>query len=181
MDVVVGVVGRPHALRGEVGVELRTDEPETRFAVGAVLRVRPRGPRATTTRRLTIRSARRHGARLLVGFDEVTDRTAAEGLIGARLVVDVGVGERPSDPEEFYDHQLVGLAARTSDGAEVGTVAEVRHLPAQDLLVIAGDGGTHLVPFVTALVPTVDLGAGTLTVDPVPGLLDADVVAPDRG
>lgn len=169
MDVVVGLVGRAHGIHGEVSVELRTDEPATRFAVGAVLR-----PESSSRVRLTVRSARCHGARLLVGFHEVSHRTGAELLRGANLVVDVAGAERPADPDEFYDHQLIGMTVRTAAGRPVGTVVAIRHLPAQDLLVVAGDDVTHLVPFVTALVPEVDLDAGTLTVDAPPGLLDPD-------
>jgi len=172
VEVVVGVVGRAHGIHGEVSVQPRTDEPEVRFAGGAVLRAAPPGPG-----RLIVRAARRHGGRLLVAFDDIVDRGQAERLRGVRLVVDVPVDARPADPEEFYDHQLVGLTVRTTTGRPIGTVAEVRHLPAQDLLVVAGDHGPHLVPFVAAIVPAVDLASGTLTVDPPPGLLDPE----DRG
>jgi len=173
MDVVVGRVGRAHGIRGEVAVELRTDDPSTRFAVGAVLR-----PEPSARNRLTVRNARAHGHRLLVTFVEVGDRTQAESLRGASLVIDVASGGGPPDPEEFYDHQLVGLSVRTTDGRAVGTVRDVRHLPAQDLLVVADadDGDDHLVPFVRALVPEVDVAGGTLLVDAPPGLLDPDAV-----
>ena len=171
MDVVVGRIGRAHGIRGEVSVELRTDEPDAHFAVGAVLRPEPGG-----RDHLTVRSTRPHGDRLLVVFDEVGDRADAETLRGANLVVDVSAMVEPDDPEEFYDHQLAGLAVRTTDGRSVGTVTDVRHVPGQDLLVIAAsDGGDdHLVPFVRALVPEVDLAAGTVLVEARPGLLDGD-------
>lgn len=167
MDVIVGRVGRAHGIHGELSVELRTDEPATRFALGAVLR-----PEPSNRRQLTVRSARRYGDRLLVCFVEVADRTEAETLRGANLMVDVAGHERPVDPEEFYDHQLVGLVVHTTGGRRVGVVAAVEHRPGQDMLVVDADRGVHLVPFVLALVPEVDLVAGTLLVEPLPGLLD---------
>jgi 16S rRNA processing protein RimM len=194
-EVVVGRVGRPHGIRGEVSIEVRTDEPALRYAVGSVLR-----PTGGGHRSLTVRTVRPHGDRLLVTFAEVADRTAAESLRGASLVVDVEPGARPDDTEEFYDRQLIGLRVRTADGVpggggagvggtgpEIGTVVDVRHLPAQDLLEVrldpSGDrsGSSHetdddvvLVPFVHDLVPDVDLDAGWLLVRAVPGLLDPD-------
>ncbi len=170
MDVVVGTVGRAHGIRGEVSVDLRTDDPDTRFAVGAVLRPEP-GSRAS----LTVTSARPHGDRLLVTFAEVHDRSDAELLRGASLVVDVVPGSRAGDPDEYYDHQLVGLRVRTRTGRDVGTVTQVQHLPGQDMLVVDDRGRTFLVPFVAALVPEVDLTGGGLVVDARPGLLDDDV------
>ena len=173
-EVVVARVGRPHGVRGEVSVELRTDEPERRFADGAVLDVRPPGGRLPdgNPARLTVSGSRTHQDRLLVSFAEVGDRNAAERLRGALLVTDVG-GEVPEDPEEFYDHQLVGLAVVTVEGTASGTVAEVVHTGAQDLLVVRRPGREDaLVPFVAALVPEVDLEAGRVVVADRPGLLE---------
>ena len=175
MDLVVGQVGRAHGIRGEVSVALRTDEPDSRFTAGARLRT-DHGPQGW----LTVASVRPHRDRLLVRFTEVPDRTAAERLRGALLMVDASAVAQ-ADPEEFHDHQLVGLAVQTTSGETVGTVAGVQHLPLQDLLVVAAADGERLVPFVAALVPEVDLAAGTLTVDAVPGLLDdaAEVASGD--
>lgn len=175
-EVVVGRVGRAHGIRGEVSVEPRTDEPDRRFAVGTVLATEaprggePHGPGRPT--RLTVRSTRWHQGRLLVVFEELADRTAAETARGLLLVATVDAADTPEDPEEFYDHQLVGLRVASTDGEDVGVVAEVLHSGAQDLLVVRRDGGGEvLVPFVTALVPEVDLGAGRLLVADRPGLL----------
>jgi 16S rRNA processing protein RimM len=167
VEVVVGRVGRPHGIRGEVSVEVRTDEPERRLAPGTTVRTDPAlaGP-------LTIASGRVHSGRLLLSFEGHRDRTAAERLRGVLLVADVDPHERPEDPEEFYDHQLVGLAVRTVAGDDVGTLAEVLHLPGQDVLSVNRPDGTEvLVPFVRELVPEVDLDGGTVLVDPPPGLL----------
>ncbi len=166
IEVVIGRVGRAHGLRGEVNVEPRTDEPELRFALGASLR-----PDVDGSARLTVRAVRAHGDRLVVGFTEVSDRNAAEALSGALLLAEVSGRGRPADPEEYYDHQLVGLAVRTTGGDLVGRVAGVLHSPGQDVLVVAREGGEVMVPFVAALVPSVDLDTGTVTVDDRPGLL----------
>ena len=168
VEVVVGRVGRAHGVRGEVSVDVHTDEPERRFAPGAELRAD-----GCDSDALTVVAARSHGARLLVTFRQVSDRTAAESLRGATLLAVIAEGERPADPEEFYDHQLVGVAVRTEERGVVGRVSDVLHLPSQDVLVVAtGDGREALVPFVGALVPSVDLELGELTVADQPGLLD---------
>ncbi|MFR9674584.1 ribosome maturation factor RimM [Streptomyces sp. TR06-5] len=170
MQLVVARVGRAHGIRGEVTVEVRTDEPELRLAPGARLATDPPsvGP-------LTIESGRVHSGRLLLRFAGVTDRTAAEALRNTLLVAEVDPEERPEDPEEFYDHQLVDLDVLTRDGHAVGRVEEVAHLPAQDLLVVRRpDGGEALIPFVTEIVPEIDLAAQRIVVDPPPGLLEEE-------
>ena len=174
MQLVVGRVGRAHGVRGEVSVQVRTDDPEGRFAPGTVLATDPAalGP-------LTVGSVRWHLGRLLVRFDGLDDRTRAEELAGALLLVDSAAVGTPEDPDEFNDHDLIGLVAVTVTGDRVGTVTDVLH-HGQDLLVIsaAGDAGAGasagetLVPFVRAIVPEVDIAAGRLVLDPPPGLLD---------
>ena len=175
-EVVVGRIGKAHGIKGEVSVEPRTDEPERRFADGAVLSTRtPRGTEPHTADRpttLTVRRTRWHQSRLLVTFVGVDDRTAAEKLRGLSLVLDLDPDEVPEDPEEFYDHQLVGLAVSTTDGEAVGEVSDVIHGASQDLLAVrAADGREVLVPFVSALVPVVDVPGGRLEVADRPGLL----------
>jgi 16S rRNA processing protein RimM len=166
MDTLVGVIGRPHGVRGEVAVELRTDEPERRFAPGQILR------EEGGTRLFTVRSVRDHSGRLLVRFAELADRAGAEAARGTLLIAAVAPNERPAEPGEFYDRQLIGLRVTRPDGTDVGTVESVLHLPAQDVLEIQTAAGARLVPFVEALVPDVDLEAGRLTVVDVVGLLD---------
>lgn len=166
MDTLVGVIGRPHGVRGEVAVELRTDEPERRFAPGQVLR------EEGGTRLFTVRSVRDHSGRLLVRFAELVDRAGAEAARGTLLIAAVEPNQRPAEPGEFYDRQLIGLRVTTPDGTDVGTVGSVLHLPAQDVLEIQTAAGARLVPFVEALVPDVDLEAGRLTVVDLAGLLD---------
>lgn len=168
MLLVVGRVGRPHGITGEVVVEVRTDEPERRLVPGVVLQTDP-----ATAGPLRVEGGRAHSGRLLVRFAGVGDRTAAERLRGALLLVDVDPHERPADDDEWYDHQLVGLDVVRADGTPVGEVAEVLHLPAHDVLVVRrGDRPDALVPFVAEFVPMVDVEAHRLVVEPPPGLLD---------
>ncbi|PVZ14503.1 ribosome maturation factor RimM [Actinomycetospora cinnamomea] len=166
-DRVVGRVVKAHGLRGELVVEPRTDHVDARFAPGAVLSVRGRTP-AT----VTVTAARRHGDRLLVAVEEVADRDGAEALRAAELTAPA-LSEEPEDPDEFHDHQLEGLAAVLLDGTPVGTVTAVVHGVGGELLAVARPGGDEaLVPFVTAIVPEVDLDGGRVLLDPPEGLLD---------
>jgi 16S rRNA processing protein RimM len=166
--VVVGRIGRAHGLKGEVSVEPRTDEPERRFVVGAVLGTQGRAHWSS----LTVEAARTHQGRLLVRFEEIADRTTAESARGTELTVVVTPEESPEDPEEFYDHQLVGLRVETLAGAVVGELLRVEHNAAQDLLVIGTGHGEVLFPFVEVLVPQVDVAGGRLVLDDRPGLLE---------
>ena len=161
--VVVGVVGPAHGIKGEVYVDPRTDEPARRFAAGAVL--------TTPSGTMTVASSRDHSGRLVVRFVELGDRTAAEGARGTELRTLVDRSEAPEDPEEFYDHQLVGLRVETVQGEAVGELLRVEHNGAQDLLVIATPRGEVLFPFVAVLVPEVDVAGGRIVLDDRPGLL----------
>lgn len=168
VELVVGRIGRPHGVRGEVSIEVRTDSPELRFAPGSVLRTDPAGAGP-----LTVEDTHWHSGRLLLRLAGVDDRSRAEELRNVLLVVDIPDDERPEDDEEFYDHQLAGLAAHTVAGELIGRVAEVLHLPSQDMLVVhREDGREVLVPFVSAIVPEVDLAAGLVRIDAPPGLLE---------
>lgn len=183
MLLIVGRIGKPHGIRGEVTVEVRTDEPEARFAPGMVLRTEPgaappqpaseHGEPFRVPAELTVEAARWHQGRLLVAFEGVLDRDVAEALRGTLLAVDSADVAPPEDPEEFNDHQLVGLAVVTPDGERLGEVARIDHAPASDLLVLRRpEGRTALIPFVKAIVPEVDLAGGRVVVDPPAGLLD---------
>ncbi len=170
MQLTVGRVGRVQGNRGEVAVEVRTDDPDSRFAPGMVLLTDPEqvGP-------LTVGRVRWQGNRLIVRFRNVPDRTAAEALRGVLLLVDVDDSERLPDPDEFYDHQLVGLHAVTSRGVDIGEVTEVLHLPAHELLAVRREDGTEvLVPFVSQIVSDIDLAERVVTIDPPGGLLEAE-------
>ncbi|MCP2165392.1 ribosome maturation factor RimM [Goodfellowiella coeruleoviolacea] len=182
MDVVVGRVAKAHGVTGELAVDVRTDSPEERFAVGSVLSARLRDG---TVRALTVAAARPHAGRLLVRFDEVLTRDVAETLRGTLLVVDADSLPPPEDPDEFYDHDLEGLTAVLADGTPVGTVREVLHVAGSDLLVVerpepADPGAAQaepaerevLVPFVRDIVPEVNITEGRVVLTPPEGLLD---------
>ena len=179
MRVAVGRIGRPHGIRGEVVIGVRTDEPDLRFAVGATLDARSTSDDAGAENgaggeRLTVASVRWHSGQLLVAFAGITDRTAAAELTGSWLSVDSSQLPDTGDPDEFRDYELIGLSVRTCTGDPVGVVTDVLHY-GQDLLVVRRQdepGGEALVPFVKAIVPEVDLRAGVVVIDPPPGLLD---------
>ncbi|MDX6344285.1 MAG: rRNA processing protein RimM [Trebonia sp.] len=169
MQVTVGRIGRPHGIRGDVVVGVRTDEPELRFAPGSRLDTDPAevGP-------LTVAGRKWHSGELLVRFEGVTGRDAAAELRGAWLTVDSATIAPPKDPDEFRDADLVGLSVRTVDGTQVGTVDDVLH-SGQDVLVIkSADGRETMVPFVKPLVPDVDIPGGMLTINPPDGLLNPE-------
>jgi 16S rRNA processing protein RimM len=165
--VAVGRIGPARGVRGDVFVEPWTDDPGRRFAAGSVLHTEPAeaGP-------LTVEAANVGGSKLVIRFAGVADRGAAEALRGVRLVVPAA--DRPvlDDPEEFYASDLVGLIARTVTGAELGPVRDVLNLAGAEYLVLDVGGGERLVPFVVAIVPTVDVGAGVVVIDPPEGLFD---------
>ena len=170
--MVVGRIGRPHGVRGQVTVEVRTDDPDLRFAPGTALLTEPaaRGP-------LTVEAARWHSGTLLLTLalpdgTVVADREGADALRNTQLLVPVAELPPLEDPDSFYDHQLVGLVAQLPDGTPVGEVTGVRHEGTELLVLRRPEGGELLVPFVTAMVPTVDLAAGHLVIDPPEGLLD---------
>ena len=172
MRVVVGRIGRPHGIRGEVVIGVRTDEPDLRFAPGATVEAGPDD--SSVGQRLTVASARWHSGHLLVAFAGITDRTAAAELTGSWLSVDSSQLPETGDPDEFRDYELIGLSVRTCAGDPVGVVTDVLHY-GQDLLVVRrsdGSDGESLVPFVKAIVPEVDVAAGVVVIDPPPGLLD---------
>jgi 16S rRNA processing protein RimM len=172
VEVVVGRIGKPHGLRGEVTVDVRTDEPERRFARGSTLRAEPPPGSSSSLRSLTVTGARQHQSTLLVTFEELGDRNAAEAARGIVLHASIPADATPEDPDEFYDHQLVGLAVHDLDGTPLGTVAGLVHGGAQDLLRIdTPDGREALVPFVKALVPEVDLAGRRVVVADRPGLV----------
>ncbi|MFE4217431.1 ribosome maturation factor RimM [Streptomyces sp. NPDC056844] len=168
MQLVVARIGRAHGIKGEVTVEVRTDEPELRLGPGAVLATEPAqaGP-------LTIETGRVHSGRLLLRFEGVRDRTAAEALRNILLIAEVDPEELPEDPEEFYDHQLMDLDVVLADGTEIGRITEITHLPSQDLFIVERpDGSEVMIPFVEEIVSEIDLEEQRAVITPPPGLID---------
>ncbi|MFC9898277.1 ribosome maturation factor RimM [Nocardia sp. NPDC127579] len=174
MELVVGRVAKSHGVRGELVVEVRTDEPESRFAPGTTLRGRL--PRSKEVRDFTIESAREHSGRLLVFLAGVSDRTAADALRGTLFHIDSADLPPSEDPDEYYDHELEGLTVQLTDGTVVGTVGEVLHSAAGELLSVRAveDKREILIPFVTAIVPTVSIADRLVVIDPPEGLLDPE-------
>jgi 16S rRNA processing protein RimM len=170
MDLVVGRVVKAHGIAGEVIVEVRSDDPDIRFVAGSSLRGRP--SRGGPESRYVIESVRDHGGRLLVRLGGVVDRNAAESLKGTLFVVDSEDLPPIEDPDEFYDHQLEGLHVVTTTGTAVGSVAEVLHTAAGELLSVRTEEGEVLVPFVSAIVTSVSLADQTIEIDPPEGLLE---------
>jgi 16S rRNA processing protein RimM len=168
MQLVVGRIAKAHGIGGEVVVEVRTDSPDHRFAVGTAVDTEPtdRGP-------LRVERTRWHSGRLLVRFADVSDRTTAEALRGTLLVADSTTSPGVADAEEFWDHDLLGLLAVVGDGSPLGEVTDVLHPPGTDLLVVRRRSGEEvLVPFVRSIVPQVDLTGRRLLVEPPEGLLE---------
>jgi 16S rRNA processing protein RimM len=187
MLLVVGQIGRPHGIRGEVSVAVRTDEPEERFVAGSVFTTEvPRDRRVSTgpaisaapaeykvPAELRLESLRWHQGRVIAQFDGVHDRNVAEALRGVLLQVDSETVGATGDPDEFHDHELVGLSVVSVGGEVLGEVDRIDHAPASDLIVLKkAGGGTALIPFVSQMVPTVDLAGGRVVVDLPEGLLD---------
>ncbi|MFH8518053.1 ribosome maturation factor RimM [Streptomyces gelaticus] len=169
MQLVVARIGRAHGIKGEVTVEVRTDEPELRLGPGAVLATEPAGAGP-----LTIETGRVHSGRLLLRFEGVRDRTAAEALRNTLLIAEVDPAELPEDPEEFYDHQLMDLDVVLADGTEIGRITEITHLPSQDLFIVERpDGSEVMIPFVEEIVTEIDLAEQRAVITPPPGLIDA--------
>ncbi|GGJ73373.1 ribosome maturation factor RimM [Streptomyces camponoticapitis] len=172
VQLVVARVGRAHGIKGEVTVEVRTDEPELRLGPGAVLATEPAsaGP-------LTIETGRVHSGRLLLRFAGVSDRTGAEALRNTLLIAEVDPQDMPEDPDEYYDHQLMDLDVVLADGTGIGRITEITHLPSQDLFIVERPDGTEvMIPFVEEIVTEIDLEEQKAVIDPPPGLIDNNAV-----
>ncbi|RAV34466.1 ribosome maturation factor RimM [Corynebacterium heidelbergense] len=182
MDKVrIGRVVKPHGVRGEVVVEVTTDDVNRRFAPGSQLD----GVQGTRGKTLTVRGMRPHQGRMLIAFEEITDRTSAESLRGLSFYAEPLPEE---DGESFYDDELVGLAvhngltriASEGCGPSIGHISGVQHTPAGQLLEVLIDEGSNLpnagrsvlIPFKRPIVPIVDLEAGLIVIKPPEGLLE---------
>ena len=172
MELTVGRVVKAHGVTGELVVEVRTDDPELRFAPGAILRAKGSDRREHD---YAIETARPHGGRLLVRLSGIADRDAADALRRSVFVVDSADLPPIDEADTYYDHQLEGLRVRTTDGGEIGVVAEVLHTAGGELLAVDRDeGGELLVPFVGAIVTSVSLQDGVVEIDPPEGLLELE-------
>ncbi|CAN2206989.1 RimM RimM protein, required for 16S rRNA processing [Candidatus Nanopelagicaceae bacterium] len=150
MRLLVGRIGRAHGILGEATIEVRTDEPDRRFAIGAAVQTDTNGE-------LTITSGRVHNGILLLGFNGITDRNGIEKLRNTLLYADVDINEENDDDDEYHVMQLIGCQAVLESGEVFGEVTDVINLPGQDLLAVKTGNGEQLIPFVHQLVPTVDV------------------------
>ena len=171
----VGRLTKPHGLKGGIKLELYTDNPEVRFTPGAAFQVQVPEASPWFGRSITLRELRWFNAAPVAFFEEVPDRTAAESIVRAILWIDEETARAHVEEDAWYHHELVGLEVRRPAGDQselLGTVAEVQHLPGQDLLAVKTPHGIVLVPFVTELVPEVDLDARVVIVTPPDGLFE---------
>jgi len=166
MRLLVGRIGRAHGILGEATIEVRTDEPDRRFAVGSTVSTDSHGE-------LKIISGRVHNGILLLGFDGFNDRNAIEKLRNTLLYADVDINEASDVADEYHVLQLIGCQVILEDGEVFGEVTDVINLPGQDLLAIATNGGEQLIPFVHQLVPAVDIKNKKITVVP-PALMERE-------
>jgi 16S rRNA processing protein RimM len=166
MKLNVGRIGKAHGILGEATIEVRTDEAEDRFAIGAVLETESHG-------NLTVASARVHNGILLLSFEGIEDRNAIETLRNELLYADVDIDAPGVDEDDYHVLQLVGCKAFLVDGDEFGEVSEVLNLPGQDVLVIKSGSAETLIPFVRQLVPIVDIKARRMTV--IPPLIEGEM------
>jgi 16S rRNA processing protein RimM len=172
LELTVGRVVKAHGVTGEIVVEVRTDDPEMRFAPGTILRAKASDHRE---RNHIVEAVRPHGSRLLLRLAGVADRDAADALRGSLFVIDSEDLPPIDEPDTYYDHQLEGLLVRTTAGHDIGTVAEVVHTAAGELLAVnRADAGELLVPFVNAIVTSVSLDSGVVEIDPPEGLLELE-------
>ncbi|MCX6443607.1 MAG: ribosome maturation factor RimM [Actinobacteria bacterium] len=159
MRLLVGRIGRAHGILGEATIEVRTDEPDRRFAIGATVQTDSNGE-------LKVTSGRVHNGILLLGFEGISDRNSVEKLRNTLLYADVDINEANDDEDEYHVMQLIGCAAVLESGETFGEITDVINLPGQDLLAIKTAQGEQLIPFVHQLVPTVDIANKKVVVIP---------------
>lgn len=169
MDVVVGRLGRPHGVHGEISVEIRTDDPENRFAIGAKITVKE------TNQLLTVTATRWHLSRLLIKFEEIQDRTQVDKVRGKLLVLNINPQESLTNENEFYEFQLIDLDVFDQNNEKLGVVKEVLPGSAQAIIVVkTPDNREVMVPFVNQLVPVVDIKNKKIMMNPPQGLFDEE-------
>ena len=170
----VGRLVKAHGLKGALKIELYTDDPDGRFAPGSTFTLQVPESSPWHGKPLTVREFRWMNSHPVAFFEGVDDRSGAEELVRAILWIDEDAESAPVEDDAWYDHQLVGLDV-VRDGAVVGRVIRVDHLPSQDLLAVRPAGAADdeiLVPVVKAIVPEVDISAGRVIVTPPAGLFE---------
>ncbi len=179
----LGRLTKAHGLKGAIKLELFTDDPGRRFVPGAVFTLQVPTSSPWHGKTLELVELRWYNQHAVGFFKDVPDRSTAETLAKAILWIDQDSAEQSDEEDAWYDHQLVGLAV-VRDGVQIGTIARLDHLPAQDLLIVKTPNGEVMVPFVKAIVPSVDVKTGVVTVTPPAGLFEDlpdehDALTPD--
>jgi 16S rRNA processing protein RimM len=169
----VGRLVKAHGLKGAIKLELYTDSPDQRFKPGQILELQVPETSDWFGKTITVSELRFYNQSPVLFLEGIDDRSKAETLIKAILLIETETDILPEEPEAWYDHQLVGLKALVGQES-VGTVTRVDHLPAQDLLAIDTANGEVLVPFVKQIVPEVDLALGQLILTPPDGLFEVN-------
>jgi 16S rRNA processing protein RimM len=171
--VLLAEIGAAHGVRGEVRVKSHTADPEAFQDYGPLFDDRGNAYVVKTARPVK-------DDMLVVSFEGLTDRTAAEKLTRTKLYVDRSALPEPDDEDEFYHADLLGLAVETLAGEAVGTVVAVPNFGSDDLLEVSRPGRKSVyVPFTRAVVPTVDLPGRRVLIDPPAGLLDDEAPPPE--
>lgn len=171
MQLTVAVISKAQGLKGEVKLDVRTDSPQKRLAVGTMLETDPAdvGP-------VTVASVREYKGATYVRFEEYPDRTGAESLRGTRLVVESD--EDDSEEDAWFSHELAGLEALDPEGYELGIVAGLEPGVGHDYLLVREAEGTIVrVPFVKAIVTDVDIDDHCVVIDAPVGLFTDDDIA----
>jgi 16S rRNA processing protein RimM len=167
---------KAHGLKGAIKLELYTDSPDQRFQPGQVLELQVPETSGWFGKTIKVLELRFYNQSPVLFLEGIDDRSKAETLIKAILLIETDIDALPEEPEAWYDHQLVGLKALVGVNV-VGIVARVDHLPAQDLLAIETSNGEVLVPFVKQIVPEVNVALGQVTLTPPNGLFELNLEA----
>jgi 16S rRNA processing protein RimM len=170
----VGRLVKAHGLKGALRLELYTDSPDQRFRAGQELELQVPETSQWFGKTVKVAELRFYNQSPVLFLEGIQDRSQAETLVKAILLIETDLEQLPEDPEAWYDHQLVGLTALVGEEV-VGKVIRVDHLPAQDLLAIETPNGEVLVPFVKQIVPSVDIQKGQVVLTPPAGLFEVNL------
>ena len=165
MQLVVGRIGRAHGVLGEATIEVRTDEPDLRFAVGEKLTLE-------NGNSLTVSGNRWHNQILLLSFNGINDRNKIEELRDQLLYAEVDT--KNNQPGEYHFQQLIGCLVLIADGIKLGEVKEIVQLPGQDLLSVNSAKGEVLIPMVKQIILSIDVDKKVIQINPPEGLLDVE-------
>jgi 16S rRNA processing protein RimM len=174
----VGRLVKAHGLKGALKLELYTDSPDQRFRAGQELELQVPETSEWFGKTVKVAELRFYNQSPVLFLEGIQDRSQAETLVKAILLIETDLEQLPEDPEAWYDHQLIGLTALVGEEV-VGKVIRVDHLPAQDLLAIETSNGEVLVPFVKQIVPSVDIQRGQIVLTPPAGLFEINLPGGD--